>query len=145
MSPMTRIKTLVLAIVIAIVPAAIAQEGPCPCVPLGYTWTVTPCETWNCAASALVTANGDAYTFVLPTTSEKYKWVILKRIVSGAVVVSPDDPILIERFRTMIDGSARYAALDPSFAPLLVTATDGNILVTYLRTAETGRTRAIRH
>jgi hypothetical protein len=129
-------KTALLAIVMLITFTAgtgVADTDPCPCVVLGYTWHATPCETWNCAASALVLANGDPYTMVLPTTDGKVKWVVLKRDVSGGFTESPDAPVIVERFNTMTDGSSRFAAVDQNKAPLLVTATDGNVLVVYLR------------
>ena len=106
----------------------------------------TPCETWNCAASALVLANGDPQTLVLPTTDGKYKWVVVKRLVTGSATISPDAPLLVDRFNTMTDGSARFAALDHAQAPLLVTATDGNVLVVYLRQAGTpAKQHAVAH
>src|SRR2546421_374920 len=64
---------------------------------------------------------------------------------SASATVSPDAPVLVERFTTMLDGSARFMALDHALAPLLVTSTDGNVLVTYLREREAGRPRAVGH
>src|SRR5690242_1623711 len=84
--------------------AADAQENPCPCVALSHTWLVSSCDSWNCAASALVMANGDPQVVVMPTRSDQHKWVVLRRVVSGSVTASPDEPFLIEQYSTMSDG-----------------------------------------
>ena len=128
---------------IALAPYADAQTS-CPCIALSHTWLATPCESWNCAASALVLANGDPSVMAMPTNSDRYKWVILKRVVTGSVAVSPDAPMLVEQFSSMTEGSARFMALDQNVRPLLVTATDGNTLVIFLREGEK-RGRAVTH
>jgi len=141
-------KTALLAIVMLVTLAAgqsVADTDPCPCIPLSYAWHATPCETWNCAASALVLANGDPNVMVLPTTNDKVKWVVIQRAVSGSFIVSPDAPVIVERFNTMVEGSSRFAALDHTNAPLLVTATDGNVLVVYLRQGDTTKQHAAGH
>jgi len=43
------------------VTAAAGADTVCPCVPTSYEWIVTPCETWECAASQLVLAGGDPF------------------------------------------------------------------------------------
>ena len=139
-------KTALLAIVMCVTTVALADTDPCPCIVLGYTWMATPCETWNCAASALVLANGDAHTMVLPMTDDHVKWVVLRRVVSGSATVSPDNPLLIERFGNMLDGSVRFSALDHNSSPLLVTATGGNVLVVYLKPkGDAGKYHAVSH
>lgn len=140
-------KTALLAMVICITFGAVVagDADPCPCVVLGYTWMATPCETWNCAAAALVLANGDPNTMVLPTTHSQVKWVVLKRLVPGSVTVSPDSPVLVEQFSNMVDGSVRFAALDHDSAPLMVTTTDGNVLVVHMRPYPSGKGRAASH
>ena len=120
--------------------AAVADDqNACPCVALSYTWIVKSCDSWNCAAAALIMADGDPQVFVMPTRSDTHKWVVLRRVVSGSVTQSPDEPFLIEQFSSMSDGSARFAGLNQAVAPLLITPTDGNVLVVFLREAEQRR------
>lgn len=141
---LSRNRSFALAAVLALAATATVAQEVCPCVPLSHTWIAEPCETWNCAASAMVMANGDANVLVMPTASEKFKWVVVRRVVSGSVAVSPDAPFLVENFGTMTDGSARFAAIENAHVPLLVTTADGNTLVVYLRQAEE-RPRAVKH
>jgi hypothetical protein len=82
---------------------------------------------------------------VLPTTDGKVKWVVVQRVPSGSFIVSPDAPVIVERFNTMVDGSSRFAALDHGTSPLLVTATDGNVLVVYMRQGTPSKQRAAAH
>src|SRR5437870_12704492 len=76
--------------------AAVAGDDPCPCIALSYTWMAEPCQTWNCAASAMVLADGDQHVLVVPTTSDKFKWVILRRVVTGSATISPDAPFVVQ-------------------------------------------------
>jgi len=128
-----RNRTIVLAVALALSSvAALAADDPCPCVPLGKLWIAESCETWNCAASALIMANGDPNVMVIPMATDRFKWAILRRVVAGSATTS-DGAFQIETFTSMTDGSARYNAIDRSFAPMLTTANDGNILLVYLR------------
>jgi hypothetical protein len=138
------IKLLLPFIVIVITAAAAAADDPCPCIPLSYTWLAEPCGTWNCAASALVLADGDPNVVIMPTASDKFKWVILRRIVTGSVTVSPDAPFVVEHFSSMNDGSARFSTIEQDQSPLLLTPASGNVLVVYLREKE-DRSHAVPH
>jgi len=131
MSTTNRSLALAITLVLSAFGAA-AQTDPCPCIPLSYTWVADACETWNCAASALIMANGDAHVLALPTTADRYKWVVVRRVVTGGAIVSPDAPFVVENFDTMRDGSARYDGLQASQSPILTTM-DGGALVIYLR------------
>jgi hypothetical protein len=131
-----RIKALVLTLLLATFAVGVIAEEVCPCVPLGYVWMATPCDSWNCAASALVMANGDPYVMVLPTTSGIYKWVVVRRVTSGSAGASGDSPFVLERYSNVSEGSSRYSSLQTSAAPMMLTAADGNTLVIYLRGGE---------
>jgi hypothetical protein len=80
----------------------------------------------------------------LPTNSSQYKWIVLRRVVSGGQAQVPEPAFQLEHFDRMVDGSARFDAIDKSFAPMLVTATDGTVLVLSLRQAEP-KQRAVAH
>jgi len=139
-------KTLALGVslILLVVTMPAQADDPCPCVPLHPTWIATPCETWNCAAAALINANGDPQVFTLPMSGPQYKWVVLRRVASGSVIVSPDNPLQIEQFTKMVDGSIRFDGIDKSLVPMLVTAADGTIIVVSLRPTET-HARAAAH
>src|SRR4051812_8533209 len=91
-----------------LVPAVAVPQQVCPCVPLSYQWIVTPCESWNCAAAAMVMGNGDRYVLSMPTASDDFKWVVIKRVVAGSAIVSPDDPFKLESFDGMSAASIRF-------------------------------------
>ena len=141
----THNRVLILAVMlVASARAAVAGDDPCPCPVTGYTWLADPCNTWNCAASALIMANGDPHVLVLPSASKQFKWVVLRRAASGSVAISPDAPFVVESFPTMAEGNARFSALENADAPLLVTSMDGNVVVIHLRQREV-RTPAVNH
>ncbi len=89
-----RIKTFFLAFLLIVAAAAAVADDPCPCFTTGFMWLADGCQTWNCAVSALVLANGDPHLLVMPTASNNYKWVVLRRVVSASVAVSPDAPFI---------------------------------------------------
>lgn len=100
--------------------------------PVPHIWILDACSQWNTAASAMVLANGDPYVMVIPVDSLQHPWLILRRVPGG--VVSPDDaPFIMETFDSMADGSARFAAIDSSHIPRLITTIDGKTLVIYSR------------
>lgn len=123
-----------------------ASADPAKGVQTGFRWLVTPCETWNCAASALVTAAGDPYVIALPTTSSKYSWIVLHRVNGGSFYFPDDAPFRVETFDEPSMAVSRYTALDHMTAPLSVTTPDGRMLVVYLNEAEPKTpTRAVTH
>lgn len=123
-----------------------ASADPAKGVPTAYKWLVTPCETWNCAASALVTAAGDPYVIALPTNSTKYGWIVLRRVNGGSYFFPDDAPFRLESFDEPTLAVSRYSALDRTFAPLTVTTPDRRMLVIYLNEPEPRTpTRAVTH
>jgi hypothetical protein len=140
-------KPLIVAMAIAATLAATAARAAdniCPCLPTNPIWIATPCDTWNCAAAALINANGDPQVFTLPMSGPQYKWVVLRRVASGSVTVSPDNPLQVEQFTKMVDGSIRFDGIDKSLVPMMVTAADGTIIVLSLRPTDS-RLRAAAH
>jgi len=111
--------------------------------PIRYTWIANSCETWNCAAAAMVMADGDRHVIVLPTNDEDRPWVILRRVEEGAIVLPEDEPFVCEVFDTVMDASTRHLAMDRCRAPIVLNVPDGRAVVTSL--AKCGsKQRAIR-
>jgi len=126
---------------------AAEQANVCPCVPAAPHWTATPCETWTCASAAMILAAGDPTVFAVPTNSKQFPWVVLRRVgVEGAMISSPDqEPFEVESFTTLPEGSGRFDSIDHSFMPMLMTTTDGLVLVVHLRTPAPAHNRAAGH
>jgi hypothetical protein len=108
--------------------SAHAQQA-CPCVPVSHQWIVNACESWNCAAAAAVLANGDPDVLSIPSGSEDFKWVVLRRVPTGSATVPPDAPFTVESFSALSDAMSRYQAINPDFRPFLFTLQDGGALV----------------
>jgi hypothetical protein len=136
---------LLIALLSLAVPAAAVAQQVCPCVPLSKLWIVEACETWNCAASATVLANGDPYVIAVPTNSDDYKWVVVRRIVAGAAQVPPDAPYVVETFDTLPSASARFAAINTDLQPQMITGADGKFLVISRNASAPQKRRASNH
>jgi len=119
---------MLFAVLLTAAPAGQAQQI-CPCVPVSHQWIVTACESWNCAVSAAVMANGSPDVLPIPSGSDDYKWVVLRRVVTGSATVPADAPFKVESFLTLAEASARFAAIDGELKPFLFTAPDGNVVI----------------
>lgn len=119
-------------VVISLAPAVVAQQA-CPCVPLTKLWVATTCDTWNCAAAALVLANGDPMTFAVSSGNGDHPWIIVHQIVAGSASEPLDDPYRLEAFDGFFAAAARFGALDNTMRPQIMTAPDGKLLVLSLR------------
>lgn len=71
---------------------ATSVHGQSGTKPIRYTWIATSCTTWNCAAAALVIADGEPNVLVLPTSITDHPWIILRRVEEGSVYVPEDEP-----------------------------------------------------
>jgi hypothetical protein len=136
-------KCMLALISLLLLPLAAGAQEHCPCVPVSHLWIVEPCETWNCATSATVLAAGDKYVFALPTNSDDFKWVVLRRVPSGTAVQF-GGPFTIETFDTSINAMSRLGAIDPQLAPMIVSGADGKFLVV-ARSLPEVRKRAVAH
>jgi len=137
-------KSIVLSFLLIVsAAAAVADDPPCPCFTTGLMWIADACETWNCAASAMVLANGDPHVLVIPTASNNFKWVVLRRVVSGSVAISPDTPFVVQSFQSMPDGTAHFGAIGNDRVPMMLTTADGDVLVVALR--EPQHPRVVKH
>ncbi|HEX6087794.1 MAG TPA: hypothetical protein VF266_24900 [Thermoanaerobaculia bacterium] len=120
--------TAALAIVLSV--PSFAQEQPPLTNPIRYTWIVTSCATWNCAAAALVMADGDKYTMALPTGREERPWLILRRVEDGSIFIPEDEPFGCEVFDTVAAASTHFDGLDTCRAPMILSLPDGRAVVT---------------
>jgi len=134
---------LLLSTLLLSVPATPADE--CPCVPRENLWVVKTCDDFNCAMTALYTANGDPLTFSLPVGTTDRRWVILQRVVAGAYIDDGSDPYQVERFDHVALATARMAAIENDHRPMIMTAPDGALLVISLKHAPGPRTRPVDH
>jgi hypothetical protein len=132
------------ALTLFVAPIAVPQQV-CPCVPLSFEWVVTPCDTWNCAASAVIMANGDKFVLSMPTGSDDFKWVVIKRVVAGSSVVSSDAPFKLDTFEAMDSAFSRYAIISRDLQPLVVTAPDGKVLLISRSAPEPQKHRSVGH
>jgi hypothetical protein len=138
-------RTAIVLLTLSLVSTSLSAD-PAKGAPTSYQWLVTPCETWNCATSALVTAAGDPYVIALPTTSTKYTWIVLRRVNGGSYFFPDDAPFRLEMFDDASVGVARYSAVDRMQAPLTITTPDHRMLVVYLNQPEPKTpSRAVTH
>jgi hypothetical protein len=132
----------ILTALIAILPVYANGQQVCPCVPISHEWIVSACDSWNCAAAAQILANGSSDVLTMPSGSDDFKWVVLRRVASGSAIVSPDAPFKIETFAAMNDAANRFQSINPDLRPLLFTAPDGNVVIV-LRSTSLPRQHAV--
>lgn len=131
-------------VVLFLVAAVAHADDPPVTNPITYTWIASSCTTWNCAASALVLANGNKYVITLPTGDDERPWLILRRVEEGAVYIPEDEPYACEVFDTVNDGASRLNAMEPCHAPIILNVPDGRTVVTSLTTCKASKRRVLR-
>lgn len=110
--------------------------------PIRYTWIVTSCTTWNCAAAALVMADGDKHVMALPTGREEHPWLILRRVEEGAIYIPEDEPFGCEVFDTVAAATTHFDGIANCRAPMILSLPDGRAAVTSAHEcASSGATR----
>jgi hypothetical protein len=113
--------------------------------PIRYTWIATSCEQWNCAAAALVLANGEPSVIVLPTKDADHPWIVLRRVVEGSVFIPEDEPFGCDLYDGMTDATSHFMALDDCRAGLILNLPDGRAAVASLHSCDKkARRRAVR-
>lgn len=135
-------RRFVLLLFVALFNVSVRAQQVCPCVPIARMWIVSACDSWNCAAAALVIANGDPDVLSIPSGSDDFKWVVIRHVAVGSAVVSPDAPFKVESFATLSDAMTRFSAIDPDFRPLLYTAPEGDVLIVSRNTSQPRRRAA---
>lgn len=136
-------RNVLMLMIFALAIAAVAEAQITK--PVTYTWMVTSCETWNCAAAELVRAGGDKNVIILPTSRQDRPWLVLRRIEEGAIVLPENEPFTCEVFGSVTDASSRFTAMDSCHAPLILNVPDGKALVASLSKCDdaAGRRRAV--
>lgn len=108
--------------------------------PIRYTWMVTSCPTWNCAAAQLVLASGDKGVIVLPTGQQENPWVVLRRVEEGALELDEKEPYSCETFEAVAAASAQFATIDTCHGPMILNVPDGRALVVSLKNCASSST-----
>jgi hypothetical protein len=98
-------------------------------VPSGSTWFADGCETWNCAAAAMVLANGDGSVVALPSQDAKYKWLVLRRLPSGDVSPTLENPFQVEVVPSYVQGASLLATMDIRQSPMILTVGQTILLI----------------
>ena len=130
---------IVVAVVFALMAGSTSAQQACPCVPVTHVWIAVACESWDCAVTNVIAANGRPDAVPIPTSSSDFTWVVLRRIVSGGAAVSPDAPFRVDGFDSLPVAMAQFSAIDSNLQPVLFTAPDGKILVLSRRAPEPRR------
>lgn len=112
--------------------------------PIRYTWVVTSCTTWNCAASALILANGEPNVIAVPTNDQDAPWLILRRVEEGSVFIPDDEAFSCDVFSEVASASSHYLAMDACHTPMMLSVPDGRAVVISLRQCGKARRRAVR-
>ena len=101
--------------------------------PIEYTWIVSSCETWNCAASALVMANGEPNVLVLPTNVPELPWVILRRVEQGSIYIPDTEAFGCDVYSEVNEATSHYSGMDLCRKAMVLTVPDGKSVVVSLQ------------
>ncbi|HEX2834606.1 MAG TPA: hypothetical protein VHW00_16460 [Thermoanaerobaculia bacterium] len=133
-------RTLAFLILSFVALGAVADDEPIE-KPIRYTWIASSCETWNCAAAALVLANGDKYVMVLPTGREEQPWIVLRRVEEGSIFVPDEEPYECNVFTTVDDAAIKYSVTDTCHAPMILNVPDGRAVIASLKSCGSGSSK----
>jgi hypothetical protein len=113
--------------------------------PIRYTWLATVCASWNCAAAALILADGNRHVIVLPTRDEEHPWVVLRRFEEGSIFIPDSEPYTCEVLNTVHEAASRVSVLEDSGCrPLILNVPDDRTVVISLKSCQSGRRRVVR-
>ena len=101
--------------------------------PIRYTWMVSSCPTWNCAAAALVMAGGDKHVIVLPTGQQENPWVVLKRVEEGALELDEKEAYSCETFDGVSSAASQFSTIGSCHGPMILNVPDGRTLIVSLK------------
>jgi hypothetical protein len=122
-----------------------AASGQATTNPPRYTWIATSCAQWNCAAAALVLANGEPSVIVLPTKDTEHPWLILRRVEEGSIFIPDDEPFSCSLYDGMTEATSQYMTLEPCRSGLILNLPDGRAAVASLHTCDKkAKRRAVR-
>lgn len=112
--------------------------------PIRYTWVVTSCATWNCAASALIMADGEPNVIAVPTTDTQSPWLVLRRVEEGSVYIPETESFGCDVFGEVASATSHYLAMDSCRSPMVFSVPDGRAVVISLNQCGQPRRRAVR-
>ena len=121
-----------------------ASAGAQTTNPIRYTWIAEACENWNCAAAALVLANGEPDVIALPTGIAEHPWVVLRRVAEGSIYIPEDAPFQCEVFEAAATAFSRFDGIEECHAPLILNVPDGRMVVMSLQRCHAARRRVMR-
>ncbi len=119
-----------ISLTLLVMPAIATAQDFTP--PVRYTWIASSCETWNCAAAALVLADGDKHVIVLPTGREERPWIILRRVEAGSVHIPDDEPFRCEVFDDLDGATSHFRTMETCRSGMALTVPDGRAVVAAL-------------
>lgn len=140
---MKRSRLLLLLPALLLFTTASPAQQMCPCVPRENLWTIRTCDGFNCAMTALNTANGDPLTFSMPAGINDQRWIVLRRVVAGSYIDDGSDPYQVETFDGAAVATARLASIENDHRPMILTAPDGMFLVVSLKQAPAPKQRVV--
>jgi hypothetical protein len=126
-------KRALFVIAVTLFGVVMSGQSLCPCVPIAHEWVVESCDSWNCAASALVLANGDPHVMAVPAATGDGRWLVVKQVATGSYVPPADAPFVSEAFDGVDGASARFVSVAGDHAPVLLSVPDGKFLVIMLK------------
>lgn len=133
---------LLLPLSLLLLASASSAQQACPCIPRENMWTIKTCDGFQCASTMLTAANGDPLTFIMPVGLDDPRWIVMRRVVSGAYADDGSDPHQLEQFDGISVATARLASIAADHRPMIVTAPDGMFLVVSLKQAPVPHQRA---
>lgn len=126
-------KPAALFVMLTFVGGLASAQNACPCVPVTQLWTVETCDSWNCAASMVIMANGNPHVLTVPAPSNDGRWLVLKRINTGSYIPPADAPFILETFEGVDGASARFAAIGDDHGRMILSVPDGKFVVVISR------------
>lgn len=125
-------KRTIAILAFALTALAVSADEPIT-KPIRTTWIATSCATWNCAATALILANGDKYVLALPTGRDDDPWIVLRRVEEGAIFVPDEEPYTCSVFEDVHAAVIAFGSMDACRAPMFLTVPDGRAVIASLR------------
>lgn len=139
-------KSRIFAVALVTLALALSTSAENITNPIRYTWIVTSCSNWNCAASAMILANGEPNVMAVPTNNEESPWLVLRRVEEGSVFIPETEPYVCDVYSDVTGAASHYLGMDTCRAPMMLSVPDGRAVVISLGACSGagGRRRAVR-
>lgn len=121
-----------LILIVALVTAASTVAAQDATNPIRYTWIVSSCTQWNCAAAALVMANGEPNVIALPTGRDDRPWLVLRRVEEGSVFIPDDEPFTCDVFESVTEATTKFSTMEGCRSPIVLNVPDGRAVIASL-------------